>query len=172
MKNIGVIVFLIICTFTVNAQSKKEIRKQEKAEKETALIEQTKQLVDSKTWKVDVNQMLPSQGQSRTLTTSYHVVLQDGKVDSYLPYMGRAHTAEYGGTDSPMIFNADIDNYSIEDGKKDSYIIEFNAKNKNDLLNFTFNVSTNGSVSISVNSSNRQHISYNGNLVPIGESTK
>ena len=34
---------------------------------------------------------------------------------------------------------------------------------------YTFNVSSNGTASLSVNSTNRQHISYHGKLVPIEE---
>lgn len=172
MKNLVLIAILMLSVVATNAQEEKKSRKEKKAEREAKLVEQTKKLVAANAWHFDATNMLPSKGRSRSLTTSYSVVLKDDKVDSYLPYMGVAYSASYGGTDSPMIFEAPIEKYSVEDGKKGGYIIKFTAKNKNDVINYIFNVSSNGSTSLSVNSTNRQHISYHGDLVPIKEEKK
>ena len=172
MKNFVLIVILMFSVATINAQEEKKSRKEKKAEREAKLVEQTKKLVAAKAWQFDATQMLPTKGRSRSLTSSYSVVLKDDTVDSYLPYFGTAYSASYGGTDSPMIFEAPIEDYSVKDGKKGAVIIKFKAKNKNDLVEYTFNISTNGSTSLSVNSTNRQHISYYGDLVPIEEKEK
>lgn len=169
MKNLVLIAFLVFSVLAVNAQEEKKSRKEKKAEREAQLVEQTKKLVAANAWQFDARTMLPSKGSSRNLTSSYDVVLKDKTVNSYLPFMGQAYSAPYGGSDSPMIFEAPVEKYSVEDGKKGGYIIKFTAKNKNDVVDFTFNVSSNGSASLSVNSTNRQHISYQGNLVPIKE---
>lgn len=171
MKNLVLITLLVFSVAMVNAQEKKS-RKEKKAEKEAKLVEQTKKLVDGKAWQFDANQMLPSKGKSRNLTSSYNVVLKDGNVDSYLPFFGRAYSASYGGTDSPMIFEAPIEGYTVADGKKGGYIVKFKTKNKNDNLEYTFTISSNGSATLSVNSTSRAHISYYGNLVPIEEKEK
>lgn len=168
MKNLLIISILIFSVIAVNAQDKKT-RKQKRAEKEAKLVEQTKKLIESKTWQFSATQMLPSKGRSRTLTDPYAVTLKDGNVDSYLPYFGTAYSASYGGSDSPMVFEAPMENYSQEEGKKGSVIIKFRAKNKNDTIDFTFTISPNGSASLSVNSTNRQHISYYGDLLPVEE---
>lgn len=172
MKNLVLIAILMLSVVALNAQEQKKSKKEKRAEREAKSVEQTKKIIAAKAWQFDATIMLPSKGNSRSLTTSYNVVLKDGNVDSYLPYMGVAHSASYGGTDSPMIFEAPIEKYSVEDGKKGGYIIKFTAKNKNDIINYTFNVSSNGSTSLSVNSSNRQHISYRGDLVPRKEEKK
>jgi hypothetical protein len=169
MKNLVLIAILMFSVVATNAQEEKKSRKERKAEREANLVEQTKKLVAAEAWQFDATNMLPSSGRSRSLTTSYNVVLKDSNVDSYLPFMGVAHSAPYGGSDSPMIFEAPVEDYSVKDGKKGGYIIKFTAKNKNDIINYTFNVSSNGSTSLSVNSTNRQHISYTGDLVPIKE---
>lgn len=171
MKKILLLSFLILSIIAVNAQEK-QTRKEKKAQREAALIEQTKELVEGNAWQFNALRMLPSSGKSRNLTTSYSVVLNDNEVDSYLPYFGRAYNAEYGSTESPMIFKTNIEELSVVDGKKGGYIIKFSAKNKNDRIDYTFNVSTTGSTSLSVNSTNRQHISYHGDLVPIEEKEK
>lgn len=169
MKNLIVIAILIFSVVVVNAQDEKKSRKEKRAEREAKLIEQTKKLVAAKAWQFDAKTMLPSQGRSKNLISPYSVVLKDSNVDSYLPFMGVAYSAPYGSSDSPMIFESPIEKYSFEDGKKGGYIIKFTAKNKNDIISYTFNVSSNGSASLSVSSTNRQHISYNGDLVPIEE---
>ncbi|QIA08288.1 DUF4251 domain-containing protein [Draconibacterium halophilum] len=169
MKNILLLSMLIFSIVAVNAQEKKLSRKEKKAQRKAMLTEQTKDIVEANAWQFNATQMLPSSGRSRTLTTPYSVVLKDKEVDSYLPYFGRAYSVEYGSTDSPMIFEAPIKDYSVEDAKKGGFTIKFSAKNKNDKVEYFFNVSSNGSTSLSVNSTNRQHISYHGDLVPIEE---
>lgn len=172
MKNIVLVAILMFSVVAINAQETKQTRKEKRAEKEAQLVEQTKKLIAAENWQFDATQMLPAKGRSRSLTTSYNVVVKDGNVKSYLPYFGTAYSAPYGSTESPMIFEAPIEDYNVSDGKKGAYIIKFKAKNKNDLVEFTFTVSSNGSSSLSVNSTNRQHISYYGDLVPIVEKEK
>ncbi|WP_347841029.1 DUF4251 domain-containing protein [uncultured Draconibacterium sp.] len=172
MKKAIFIGFLIFSVIAVPAQDKKLSRKERKAEREAKLTEQTKKLIEDKAWQFNASQMLPSSGKSRSLTTSYNVVLKDNEVDSYLPYFGRAYSADYGSTESPMIFKAPIEDYSVEDGKKGGYVVKFSAKNKNDRVTYTFQIGSTGSASLSVNSTNRQHISYHGDFVPITEKKK
>jgi hypothetical protein len=169
MKYLLTISILMVSILTINAQEEKKSRKERRAEREAKLIEQTAQLIEAKAWQFDANQMLPSQGKNRTLTTPYSVVLKDDNIDSYLPFMGRAYSAGYGGTDSPMIFESAVEEYEIKEGKKGAVIIKVKAKNKNDVVEFTFNILPNGSTTLSVNSTNRQHITYYGDLVPIKE---
>ncbi|WP_303922730.1 DUF4251 domain-containing protein [Draconibacterium sediminis] len=172
MKRIILLSFLIFSIVAVNAQEKKLTRKEKKAQREAMLTEQTKKLIEANTWQFNATQMLPSGGRTRTLTTPYNVVLKDGEVDSYLPYFGRAYSVDYGSTDSPMIFKAPVADYSVEDAKKGGYTVKFSAKNKNDNVEFTFSIGATGSASLKVNSTNRQFISYNGDLVPIEETEK
>ena len=40
------------------------------------------------------------------------------------------------------------------------------------MIDFTFTISPNGSANLSVNSTNRQHISYYGDLIPVEETEK
>ncbi|WP_319502840.1 DUF4251 domain-containing protein [uncultured Draconibacterium sp.] len=172
MKRIILLSFLIFSIVAVNAQDKKLTKKERKAQQKAMLTEQTKELIEANAWQFNATQMLPSSGRTRTLTTPYNVVLKDGEVDSYLPFFGRAYSVDYGSTDSPMIFKAPVSDYSVEDAKKGGYTVKFSAKNKNDNVEFTFSVGATGSVSLRVNSTNRQFISYHGDLVPIEEKEK
>lgn len=168
MKQIFITGILILSVLTLSAQEEMT-RKEKKAARKAEQIAQTKALIESNAWQFDATQMLPTQGKSRNLTTSYSVVVKDGQVDSYLPYMGRAYRAEYGSTDSPMTFKAEIQDFSVEDWKKDGWIVKFGAKNKSDRLDFTFTITNTGSATLSVNSTDRQNISYYGDIVKIEE---
>lgn len=166
MKNSLLVAILMVSVITVNGNEKKEARKQKKAEKEAELIEQTKHIVEEESWYFDATQMMPSMGQSRSIM-DYSVVIKDGKLYSYLPYQGRAYSGAYGGTDSPLIFEAPVEEYTVSDDKKGGYIIKIKAKNKSETIDYIFHVSSKGSVSLSAQSTNRAHISYHGNLIPI-----
>ncbi|MDX8339679.1 DUF4251 domain-containing protein [Draconibacterium sp. IB214405] len=169
MKKILLLSFLIISIVAVQAQDQRLSKKEKKAQRKAMLTEQTKEIIEANTWQFDAIRMLPTTGKARNLTTNYSVVLKDNEVDSYLPYFGRAYSADYGSSDSPMTFKSKIEDLSVEDGKKGGYIIKFTAKNKNDRVDFTFSVGSTGSTSLSVSSTNRQHISYQGDLIPIEE---
>lgn len=171
MKNLAVVLALMFSILVVNAQDsdKKKSRKEKRAEREAQLVKQTKEVIEAKAWQFDANQVLPAKGRSQSLTTSYSVTVKDDKVDSYLPYFGRAYNPSYGSTSSPMIFEGPIENYTVEDAKKGGYTIKFSTRNENDRLDYTFNIASNGSATLSVNSTNRQHISYYGDIVPVKE---
>lgn len=167
MKQLVIISILIFTVTAANAQkNKKKSRKERKAEHEAMLVEQTQRLIDEKTWEFDATQMLPQQGRSKTLTSEYSVILKNNHADSHLPYFGRAYSADYGSSDSPLSFKAPANEYSMTRDKKGGYTIKFSAKNKSDKINFTFKVSGNGSTSLSITSTNRQGITYYGDLVP------
>lgn len=165
MKYLAILI-LTMCTITA-ASAQEMSRKERKAAEEKARIETTKTLIDAKTWQFDAHQMLPMQGKSKTLTTLYKVILKNDTVDSYLPFYGRAYHVDYGSTDSPMTFKASISDYTQKTGKKGGWNIQFSTKNKNDVLQYSFTVSENGTATLNVSSTNRQSISYYGNIVEI-----
>jgi hypothetical protein len=172
MKNLIMIALLAICVLSVGAQeTEKKSKKQLKAEKEARKIEETKALVESKMFVFDARTANPMKGSSKTLTSEYDVKITKDSIYSYLPYFGVAYTASYGGTDSPMIFDKPFDTCTVEKTKK-GYTVEVDVKNSNDKLDFSFYISENGSTTLSVSSTNRQSITYYGDIVKAGEKNK
>ncbi len=167
MKHLLIILTLVLSVTVLSAQEMS--KKEKKAAREAEKIEKTKELIKAEAWQFEAIQMIPMQGKSKSLTTPYSVTLKNEEVDSYLPYYGRAYRVDYGTTDSPMTFKTDIYDYSIEKWKRDGWMIKFSAKNKSDILNYTFKISENGSTSLNVNSLNRQNISYYGDIVEVPE---
>ena len=109
------------------------------------------------------NQAIPSGMRSRNLDGSFSAKIHNDTIDCYLPFYGRAYSAGYGSTDGPFTFKLPINNYTMEESKK-GYMVKFDVKNKNDNINYTFQIGETGSTTLSLTSTNRQSISYYGNL--------
>jgi hypothetical protein len=165
MKTLIMMALLAICSVFVNAQeTEKKSKKELKAEKEAKQIEETKALVESKMFVFDARTVNPMKGSSKTLTSEYDVRITKDSIYSHLPYFGVAYTASYGGTDSPMSFDKPFDTVNMEKTKK-GYTVEVDVRNGNDKLDFSFYISENGSTTLNVSSTNRQSISYFGDIV-------
>lgn len=167
MKNILIITLLMFTVVLVNAQETKKTRKEIRAEREALKIEETKSMIENNAFIFVPSQAIPTGMRTVTLTSSFDAKIENDSIICYLPYFGRAHIADYGGTDSPMDFNQPILKYTSEPAKKGSWTIKFNVKNKNDLLNFTFQIQQTGSASLNVTSSNRSFISYYGDIIKV-----
>lgn len=167
MKKLLIIVVMLLTASMVFGQETKMTGKEKKAARKAAQIEKTKTLVEAGAWQFDATRMTPMSGRGKELTSSYRVVVDSMKIDCYLPYFGRAYNVDYGSSDSPLSFKGEITDLKKEDSKKGGWIVSFKTQNKNDRLDFTFQISETGSVSLNVNSNNRQPISYYGDLAEI-----
>ena len=164
MKKLSIILLMLVSVSMLHAQETRMTRKEAKAAQKAQLVEKTQALVNAGTWQFDATQMLPVSGRSRTLTSSYRVIVTESEIDSYLPYFGRAYRAEYGSTDSPLSFKGEISDLRVEKWKEGGWVISFKTENKNDRLEYTFHIGETGSATLKVNSSNRQQISFYGDL--------
>lgn len=172
MKTIVLIGFFMLSLFGVNAQeTAKKSKKELKAEKKAQQIEEIKAIVEGKTFVFKARNANPMRGKTINLTTDYDVKITKDSIYSYLPYFGVAYTASYGGTESPMIFEKPFETFDMEN-TKNGYLIKVSAKNSNDRLEYSFNISESGSTTLNVSSLNRQSISYYGNLEKIKEKEK
>lgn len=137
------------------AQSKKE--KKEQKEKEV------KELLESGRYTIEVDRALPMSGSSVNLTSSYSLELRGDSVISHLPYFGRAYNVPYGGGDG-LRFSKPTKDRTIEFDEKGTADIKFDVRTDED--NYTYNVKVfnNGSATIMVQPTNRQSISFHGNL--------
>jgi hypothetical protein len=162
MKNIFIIILLVFSVVASNAQqSNKQKRKAEKAEKEKQLIEQIQTLIDNKAFVFRARDANPMSGRSIHLDNSYTARIENDSIISYLPFYGRAYSAPYGGTKIPFDFALPIESYTSEKIKK-GYLIKVSIDKGTDHLDYTFNISVNGSTTLNVNSTNRQSISFFG----------
>ncbi len=165
MKNILILVLIFLLTMNVSSQeTQKKTKKELKAEKKEQQMQEVKEIVESKNFVFDARNANPMNGRSITLTSDYNVKITNDSIYSYLPYYGVSHSAVYGGTESPMIFNQPFESITTENLKK-GYLVKVVVKNNSDRLDFSFNISFSGSTSLTVSSMNRQTISYYGEVV-------
>lgn len=164
MKKLTVIILMLAGVSMIYAQDNQMTRKEKKEAREAERIVMTKALVTSGEWQFDATHMTPLSGRGRSLTSPYRVKVKNDEIDSSLPYFGRAYRAEYGNTSSPLSFRGKISDLTVGDWKKGGWIISFTTVNGNDRLDYTFHVTETGSATLMVNSTNRQPISFNGDL--------
>ena len=167
MKYLFVIPILIFSVITINAQENKS-KKEIKAEKKSQLIEEIKKIAGSKTFVFKANNANPMRGRTVNLTSDYDVRITQDSIFSYLPFFGVAYSVNYGGTDSPMIFNKPFETCNFET-TRNGYLVKVSVKNESDRLEYSFHISVTGSTSLNVSSLNRQSISYNGNIEKVKE---
>jgi len=167
MKNMILIALFFGAAIALNAQETKMTKKEKKVKTEAEKKEHIQQLMSDKTWRFDAERMLPATGQSKTLITDYGMDLLSDKIECYLPFYGRAYKAEYGSNKSPLDFNSKIDSYNIQEWKKGGWIVNFNVKNNSDFMQFTLTIASTGSATLSINSTDRQHISFQGEITDI-----
>jgi hypothetical protein len=168
-------IFVIAILFSVAVLSAQETvkksKKELKAEKKAQQIADTKVIVESKNFVFDARTANPMKGSSRTLTSEYDVTLKNDSVYCYLPYFGVAYSADYGSNQGPLTFDQPVKTYKMEPDKK-GYVVEVKANNKSDDIEFTFHISETGSTSLTVLSTNRQSITFYGEIQKIEEKKK
>lgn len=166
MKKLTILLILLGSVITLYAQNEdKKSRKEIKAEKEAQIKVQVKQMIEDRKFEFVPRTALPSSGKSISIN-SYNVQITGDDLVSYLPYYGRAYSASYGSTTSPLNVEGVIENYT-EKKVKEKYKIEFNVKSDGDDLFYSFQIFENGSASLNVRSNYRQPISFNGQIEEI-----
>ncbi|MBC8603675.1 DUF4251 domain-containing protein [Parabacteroides acidifaciens] len=161
MKNIRLLFFMGIVLFlggqSLYSQTKKE-RKEQKAK-------EIKEMIDEQRFTIDVDRALPMGGRTVNLTTPYYFEMRGDSAISYLPYFGRAYSLPYGGGDG-LRFEESITDYQSTFEKKGTARIKFVTRTKEDTFRFDVQVFSNGSAIISVTPTNRQSITYQGEVAP------
>lgn len=122
-----------------------------------------KERVDSKHYTVNVDRMLPMNGKSRQLTSSYSLTIKGDTVISHLPYFGQAYNVPYGGGKG-LIFEAPLTVYTLSYDGKGTAKISFQTRSEDDMYRFNVQIFNNGSTTIQVAPNNRQSISFYGDL--------
>lgn len=158
MKNYSILLTVLLCAIILfGCSSTKGMTAEEKAASELAL----RRAIENRSYHIDVDRMIPTNGRSRQLTSNYSLQIDGDKVKSHLPYFGRAYHVPYGGGEG-LVFESVVTDYTSSLDKKGRRVIEFKTKTEEDLCRFRLEIFPNGSASILVNSENRQSISYDG----------
>jgi hypothetical protein len=167
MKTFGKLMILSIlilsCEQTLTAQN---TRKEKQAAKAAAV----KKMVDDVNYIFEANLAYPMRGGSRQLTGEYDLRVLKDTVTAYLPYFGRAFVAPIDPTEGGIKFTWTKFEYSTKQLKNGNWEITIKPKEKNigrmtDVQQLRLSISSAGYASLQVTSSNRDPISFQGEIV-------
>jgi hypothetical protein len=164
MKNI-IFTLLFIFTFSLfaSAQQQKKTRKELRAERQEQRKDDVKTLLGEKNFVFRPTHAMPLGGGSIFLSHSFDVEVKDDTLISYLPFYGVAYRAEYGARKSAFDFTQPLVNFEMETTSS-GYQVNLEVRNKMDYLSYNFHISELGYATLHVTSTNRQAISYYGNI--------
>jgi hypothetical protein len=148
---------LILCILSTQAQDTTQNKKPSKA----SLIEKQ---IENKDITFVANWANPMRTTPRQLTDYYDLKITGDSIIAYLPYFGRAYTAPLDPTNISINLSTTIFEYTVTKRKKHEWDIAIKPKDQTDIQSFLLSVFDNGSAYLSVTSTNREPISFNGNL--------
>jgi hypothetical protein len=165
-RNIILFSFMMLMLETGIAQvnSRKEEREKDKAEKQH-LIDS---LMRCKEFVFEARMALPNGGGSVDLTgNSNYLKFMPEKIESYLPFFGRAYSIDYGG-DGGIKFEGKPSEYTVAT-RKGGKGFEINATVPviRDNYKLTLFVSDEGGASLTISSNQRSTISYHGDIMEL-----
>lgn len=161
MKTIRIFWITLTCLFGLCATLPASAQKRK--EKEARMEREVKEAIQARHYKISVNYMFPQRGNGRMVTSDYSIEVRNDSLFSYLPYFGVAHRAPYGGSKG-LVFNAPITHYETEVHKKGKIQIKFDVRNEEDSYTYYITLYTNGSANIDVRPTNKDSISFSGEL--------
>lgn len=101
--------------------------------------------------------------------TYYEVKVTPDSVVAFLPYYGRSFNAPINQDDAGVKFTSKKFNYKSTKGKKRGWDTLIETKDAKESYRLAFNISDNGYVTLSLNSNNKQSVTYQGYLKENGD---
>jgi hypothetical protein len=157
------LITLIVTTTFSQEKSKKEIKEEEKLQKQI----QVEALVNSKDFVFVARYAMPMGSSQVNLSSNPNYVrFSPDLMDGYMPFFGTATSAAIGlGGDNTIKFKDKPESFNIQKTKK-NFQIDAKVKGENDVYRLSLTVSFEGSTSLSIISNNRSTISYQGEIFP------
>lgn len=108
----------------------------------------------------------PTGYKSVYLSPFYDVKVSPDTVKAYLPYYGRAYRAPMNPSEGGYRFTSTDFEYKVEEGrKKGNWNVVITIRDLDRQVVFNFDIWENGTAGLSVNDTDRQSISFQGDLV-------
>ncbi len=136
-----------------------------KAQKKQEKLDAVKKMVNNQNYVFKAQMALPLGWRNVQLNYDYNVVVSKDSIDSYLPYYGRAYVAPYNSndpTETGIQFKSKNFEYKDNLAKKSGWEVTIVPHDVKETRSFILNISETGYATLSVNSNNRQSISFNG----------
>lgn len=164
MKNIIFTgIFLLAFIITATAQEEQKSRKERREEKQEQKRIEIKNLLENRTFVFEPTHAMPLGGGSIFLSYSFDAEIKGDTLMSYLPFYGVAYRVEYGARNSAFDFTQPIEEFNLEE-ISNGYRVNLEVKNKMDYLTYNFQISELGYATLNITSTNRQAISFYGQI--------
>jgi hypothetical protein len=163
MKTLIKIIFVLFISLQMVEPATAQTKKQARDAAKTAAL---KKQIDTKNFTFQARYMYPMGGGQRYLNTDYDVRVTKDSVIAFLPYFGVAYAgAGYNSNeDNGIKFTSTRFDYQSEQKKNGSWYIVIKPQDNRTTNQLIFNISPNGSTDLSVISTNRQRIRFDGYL--------
>lgn len=187
MKKYISILLLVFAINTLSFSQTRAERKQAKKEKTAKEFEETKALIASGNFQFEANWATPLGNDATNIGRSLpggsaifkggrvdvsnndnHVKINQNNADLFLPYFGRVFFPKRINNERGILYKGQMKNYKVDvKEKKQRISIKFECDSPGDFLKFSYSITSGGSAILSVNSTNRQTISYTGKIIAI-----
>ena len=161
MRDVIITMLLAAVLASCASARKTEAAKQAEAIALKALIANS---TANRTFTVEVGYVVPRRMESRFLTYTYTVRLSGDSIMSNLPYYGVAYKASFE-REGPLDFDGHIDNYTISYPKEGITRVKLFTRNKQERLEYIFDIMDDGDVSLDVYSADRDKINFMGEIL-------
>jgi len=128
-------------------------------------IKEITEKIESKNFTIGVNYANPLRMRPVYLTSEYEIRIKNDSAFAYLPYYGVAHVAPFDSNEGGIKFAEPVIDYTIKSNKKlNGWDIRFKVKSKATQFDVLLSIADNGNSTITVNSYDRDMISFNGEI--------
>lgn len=155
---------IVLSTFLFFGNASAQIKKELMDSKQEVVSDRIGELLASQKFEFIANTMFPLGQPSKNLVgNDYSVIFSPEKLVSNLPYYGVAHRGMALGRDKGMRFQGEPNDYSITESGN-GYLVTAMVKTDNDSFSISMEVSTSGYATLSIDSKNREAVSYQGEV--------
>lgn len=106
------------------------------------------------------------------LDYGYSLILKKDSLSVHLPYFGRAYNIAYGSTNTGFSFESNQIYLKKTQGKKNNTLYYISIRDKPQIQQLILEISPNGKAMLSIDSNDRQPISYDGYITSNEEEKK
>jgi len=154
------VLFIVLILFVfgqINAQNK------------SAEVSSIEILLNSKNFEFIANTMIPMSGGTKNLVGSnYSITFTPEMIISNMPFYGRAYSGAAMSRDRGMRFKGKPENFTINKNEK-NFEVNATVNGKADTYFISITVGDSGFANLSISSSDRAVISYQGEIIKIQE---
>lgn len=171
MKNLFILLtsILFITTGSISAQSKKQLKKQQKQ----AEYNVTKKLIEGGKFVFKADWATSYKGRRVNISgDGSSLIFDNNSTIANLPFFGQSQNASYSGNGGIKFSNISTKLDIKYDDKKAKIIIKFKSENKSEYYIVFLTIQSNGNSSLNIASSVRSYMSYDGEIEEISETEK